>query len=296
MIEIARRLWRPVAAAIVLLFVTVYLVRNWDQFSSAATMMSPAAMVSAVAFGVLYWLSLAAAWWRVQAGLGGGLAFWPAVRVWSISTVARYVPGNIWHLAGRTALARDAGGDGLATLTASIYEQVLTLGGAFIAAGVLLPLAGAGREYLLAVVALPVGLLTLHPVVQRWIVHRAARALGRMPPQVLEPKRLAALLGLYVLPNLPAGLALVALGGPAGPTPVGAVGGFAFAWAVGFLSIVTPSGLGVREAVLAGLLTAGLGGADPLALAIGHRLALTAAEIVVAGGAVAGRRLAARVL
>jgi uncharacterized membrane protein YbhN (UPF0104 family) len=113
---------------------------------------------------------------------------------------------------------------------------------------------------------------------------------------VLTLPQLAGLLGLYLLPNVPAGLALAVLGWPTGPAAPDAVGAFAFAWAVGFLSFFTPSGLGVREVALAGLLASGLGGAEPALLAIGHRLVLTAAELALSAAAGISGRLAARVL
>jgi uncharacterized membrane protein YbhN (UPF0104 family) len=207
------------------------------------------------------------------------------------------MPGNVWHLAGRTALTSGAGGDPFAALTASVYEQVLTVAGAFIVAGLLLSLSGGGPAYLWAALAIPAGLLVLHPALQRWVTHRAARLLGREPPKTLGVGRLAGLLAVYTLPNLPAGCALVALGWPAGPDVVSATGAFGFAWAVGFLSFLTPSGIGVREVVLAATLGAGgLGGADPVALAIGHRVVLTAAELLIAAMSVIVGRLSARVL
>jgi hypothetical protein len=291
-----RRLVRPLAAALVVGFAGLYLARNAEAFVAAATSLSAEALALAIGFAALYWVALAVAWWRLQGTLGGGLGFAAALRVWSLSTVARYVPGNVWHIAGRSALAKDAGGSPVAALTASAYEQALTLAGAFIAAGALLPISGGGPAYLLAMAALPIGLAALHPAVQRAVVQRAARLLGRSPPRVLNVRQLGGLLAVYILPNIPAGLALVALGWPEGPGPASAVGAFAFAWAVGFLSFFTPSGLGVREVVLGGLLAAGLSGADPALLAVGHRLVLTIAELAVAAVAAGSGRLAARVL
>jgi uncharacterized membrane protein YbhN (UPF0104 family) len=291
-----RRLARPVAVGAVILFAALSVATNRDAFLEAAAALSPTALAAAVGLGALYWLALAVAWWRVQAALGGELRLGTAVRIWSVSTVARYVPGNVWHIASRAALAHEVGGRPVAVLTASAYEQVLTLGSAFLVAGLLLPLAGGGPAYLAAAATLPLGLAVLHPIAQRAVVHRAARLLGQPPPRVLAVRQVAALLVLYALPNVPAGLALMALGWPTGPGAVGATGAFGFAWAVGFLSFFTPSGLGVREVTLAGLLAAGLGGSDPVLLAVGHRVVLTVAELALAAGAAVGGRLAGRML
>ncbi|MCS6800738.1 MAG: hypothetical protein RMM58_09625 [Chloroflexota bacterium] len=291
-----RRLVRLCAAAVVVLFAALYFAQHRDAFLHAATALSPPALAAALAFGALYWLALAAAWWQVQSALGGTLEFWPAVRIWTLSTVARYVPGNLWHIAGRAALAKEAGESAMVTVTASAYEQMLTLGGAFLAAGLLLPLAGGSPLYLAGALAAPLGAAALHPAAQRAVVHRAARLLGQPPPPALPVRRLVRLLALYMLPNIPAGLALAALGWPGGPNPIGAIGAFGFAWAVGFLSFFTPSGLGIREVTLVGLIAAGLSAGDPAVLAVGHRLVLTAAEFALAAGAGLSERLTARVV
>jgi uncharacterized membrane protein YbhN (UPF0104 family) len=296
MVTLLRRSIRPLAVLLVLGFAAGYVVRQWDQFVLAARTLAPLTLVLAFLGAVGYWLALGFAWGSTQAALGGTLSPWTAIRVWSVSAVARYVPGNIWHFAGRVVLARSAGLDVLTTLTASAYEQVLTVAGALLVAGLFLPLAGGGGGYLLAVLAVPLGLLVFHPRLQRWLLARSARLAGSAPPTPLSILQLARLVPLYVLPHLAAGLALAALGWPSGVDPLAALGAFSFAWAAGFLTLLTPGGLGVREVTLAALLAALSPAPEPAVLAIGHRLVLTMAEFLVALATGASGRLAARVL
>jgi uncharacterized membrane protein YbhN (UPF0104 family) len=87
-------------------------------------------------------------------------------------------------------------------------------------------------------------------------------------------------------------LLVLALTLPPAPFSLGALiiatGIYALSWDIGFLSFVTPSGLGFREGALALLL--GLSGvvsvpALALAIAVVTRLVVTAAELVCVSGA-----------
>jgi hypothetical protein len=69
-----------------------------------------------------------------------------------------------------------------------------------------------------------------------------------------------------------------------------ATGIYAIGWDIGFLSFITPSGLGFREVVIAGLLGASLTGLVPIApvalvIALVVRLMGTAAELICVAGA-----------
>ena len=57
-------------------------------------------------------------------------------------------------------------------------------------------------------------------------------------------------------------------------------GAFATAWVVGLVAIYAPGGIGVREAVLVGLLRGKIGSADALVVAAASRLVLTFVDLV----------------
>ena len=61
---------------------------------------------------------------------------------------------------------------------------------------------------------------------------------------------------------------------------------FAFAWLLGFVSLLTPGGLGVREALLARLLATYMPAPQATLIALLARLWMLAAEILLAGSAV----------
>ncbi len=68
------------------------------------------------------------------------------------------------------------------------------------------------------------------------------------------------------------------------------IGIYATAWTIGFLSFITPSGLGVREGMLSLLLTVYLPPATATLVALLSRLWSTLAELVLASAALALHR------
>lgn len=249
-------------------------------------------LLISVGWGALYFAGLALGWTlllRTMEGAAARVGLLAGSYIWLSTMLARYVPGNIWHIVGRVALAGQLGVSRSHVATSATVEQLLTLMGAALLFGLSLPFwgFGAGAElWLLGL--LPLGLIALHPRIFGALLAWAAQRLKR--PDLVWPYRYRTMLGLlaaFTLVNLAAGLALYVL--IAALVPVGIeqlpflVGAAALAWALGYLSLLTPSGLGVREAILTTLLAQVV----PLPVAIVgsllHRLALTLGEVVAVG-------------
>ena len=143
-------------------------------------------------------------------------------------------------------------------------------------------------RWLLAPAALGLagGFLILQPISARLITRTLARPTGRSGDLVLPaPDRLIRLLLLFAWAQTSAGLSLwalaVAVGSPADPLPL--IGSDAAGWAIGYLSLLTPSGLGVREAALVVFLTPLLGSPAALLTSLLSRPVLMIAEVSVWG-------------
>jgi glycosyltransferase 2 family protein len=82
----------------------------------------------------------------------------------------------------------------------------------------------------------------------------------------------------------------LALGAPAGKSALLALGGFAFAWTIGFLFVIAPAGAGVRDVLLALTLGLVLGHGAAIAITLVSRVLLTIGDLVTAGLAAAFTR------
>jgi hypothetical protein len=291
-----RSLWlRGAAAALVLAAWGWFLRGQVAALRTYPWQIEPGAFAGAAVLGGIYFAGLALCWTLLLRTTGGAARRVPlaaGARIWLSTMLARYVPGNIWHIVGRLALAGRLGVGRGQVLASATVEQLLTLLGALAVFGLCLPFwrgGAGGAAWLLLIV--PAGLAGLHPRVLGGALDLAAARLGR--PELAWRYRyselLAALAG-YALANLAAGLALVAVLGGLGvrPLPLApAIGGAALAWAVGYLSFLTPSGLGVREAALTALLAQHIPLPAAIVGGLVHRLALTLGELLAAGAALA---------
>ena len=238
-----------------------------------------------------YLTMMAMNWVLAARGAGAKVSLHAGVKIWLTSMPARYIPGNVWHVAGRFYLGAQAGLPAEATFVSSVVEQVLTVASELLVFVLLLPfwpgLPAIG--FLGPIIAILLGLLALQPRVLAMALHLAGRMLRRPPTaSALRYHQLLLLLLGYMTAALMNGVAFAVVAAQLGGVdwtqfPLLA-GSYLLARAIGFLSLVTPAGLGVREALLAGLLAPHL--SLPLATAVSllARFLATAAEGLAALG------------
>jgi glycosyltransferase 2 family protein len=266
------------------------LVRNWDELRAQPLEWSiePGWLVlSAVVVWLMYGLLIAA--WRIMlTGWGRGLDFWSAARIWTVSSLGKYVPGKVWAVAGMAVMAQRAGvGAGPATGSAVIL-QVLAIGtGAAVAALTgwsSLRTAYPGAEGGLAVLlllSLLVVVVLLRPHSIRGLVRIAApeATVSLTPP----PGAVAFGIAANAIAWLGYGVALWLLargvlpGAGLGLLPAIAV--FTASYLAGFLALFAPGGIGVREGVFILMLQGPIGIGAATVLAVASRLLLTLTEL-----------------
>ena len=185
-------------------------------------------------------------------------------------------------------MAAQAGVSGETTIVSTTVEQVLTVASEVIGVLLLVPFwPNLPAGWLLApLLAVPFALLGLHPRVLTTALRLASRLLKRpLSATALPYPYLLLLLLWYVGAAAVNGLAFLlvssALGvSTAAPLAVLA-GSYLLARVLGFLSFITPAGIGVREAVLVGLLTPYLSLPVATMCGLSARLLTTAAEALM---------------
>ena len=282
--------------------------------------------------GLLYVVGLGLSawyWYRLLDHLGARPPLVAALRAYYLGHLGKYVPGKAWALLLRTSLVSGHGvGVGLAALT-SLYEVLTTMAAGVLVAAVLFTVLGADAGAGLKVETLRHLLEMEFPAesgVQRWVVVLVAVLLFGAFLVPLHPaifNRLTRrMLGTFAgasetsqrirFAHLLEGLALTAVGwlflgasfaaalrgiiGPDWPlfdvrtARLPAIMGLSYV--IGFVVLIAPGGIGVREFFLTLLLTPelvgvqGMGGEDARATVVLAvlvlRLVWTAAELVTA--------------
>jgi len=223
-------------------------------------------LLASAMFAAFLFVFRAMSWRRIVAGFGYRLPVAPAARIWSTSELARYVPGVIWQVAGRVYLVKPYGVPGTACAASQVLELIVfLLANLLVAVGCLVVFGlrhvhGYARGSLvMAALLVPLLALLLHPRVFYGLLGRVMRWLGKpQPPQRLAGGELARLLGWNLL-----GLAwqsvaaFLIVAGPLGLSWAKlyvVAGTYCLAWCAGFLAVLNPGGLGVREAVFVAVL------------------------------------------
>jgi uncharacterized membrane protein YbhN (UPF0104 family) len=239
----------------------------------------------AVAILAAYYLVFVLGWWRILAAYGIRIPYRVALQAEMLSMLAKYVPGGVWTPAARVVALRRFGVRETPVVLASILLEaglsavagigVFLVGLAIIggADAPLLPLAAFG----LVVTAL------LHPKVFVPMARRLLRPFGAAEVVPLPMRTALSLVAFYALTWPLGGAALFFLlrsvGGDPAVSSIPFLGGTSAVGAiVAVLAVFAPSGLGVREASMYGLLLAVTGEAVALGATILNRLAITVVE------------------
>jgi glycosyltransferase 2 family protein len=287
-----RRRWpTAVVLAVVAGFFVATLAARWNDVISLNWRLRPGLfMLATVLLALSY--GLVACLWGLALGRAAGTGLAAGARVWFLSNLARYVPGNLWSYVGAVELARREGVARPTTLAVMALTQVLSVGVA-VAAGLpvlLAERARLGRPALLGAAVVAAG-AALAVLFRRRLLALARRRLPGVDPDQLTPSAgtVAWLVAGYAAYWAVTGLAFAALVASLHPLAAGdvplVVAAYAAAYAAGFLALLTPAGLGVREGVLVVALAPVLPAGPALVVALVSRVWMMLVEL--AGAAVA---------
>ncbi|MBA2298287.1 MAG: flippase-like domain-containing protein [Actinobacteria bacterium] len=259
-----------------------------DVWADAAPRLRHADLVDlglALAVLAAYYLVFVLGWMRILVAYGVRIPYRVALQAEMLSMLAKYVPGGVWTPAARVVALRRLGVRDTPLILASVLLEaglsalagvgVFVVGLAFVD-GVdapLLPIAAFG--VLVAVL--------LYPPIFRAVASRLLRPFGAGAVEGLPVRTVVSLLAFYACTWPLGGLALFFLVRSVGGDPALASipflgGASAIGAIVAVLVIFAPSGLGVREASVYGLLLAVATQGVALGAIVLNRLAITVVE------------------
>jgi glycosyltransferase 2 family protein len=232
---------------------------------------------SALSLGQVRWAYIAIAVGTAACGVVASSFIWLAIlRRLGVATqsawagiflqaqVAKYVPGSFWQYAGRTALAQSRG----IPLRPTAKSLPIELGASAMAAGIFAILfIGWWGVVGLAVILGALVVVELAIDRNRLVMRATLRA-------TLQYGAVWLLIGTSFWMTAHAFVAVRADDVPQ------YFAAFATAWLVGLVAIYAPGGIGVREAVLVGLLRGKIGSADALVVATASRGVMTSVDLL----------------
>ncbi|HEY7350275.1 MAG TPA: lysylphosphatidylglycerol synthase transmembrane domain-containing protein [Ktedonobacterales bacterium] len=300
-----------VVVAAILILLGADLARSWDTLAKYHWQVSAPLLALAFVGFVAQTLSYPLIWRSVLRRLGQPLSLPKSVRIYLASEFVRYIPGNVWHVLTRIFWAEREGipkSIGFISITVELVTKLA--GGALVFAVTLLfwphidalgQVFSGGTALIVGLAAIPVLLALLQPRLLGWCLNRALKLMRK--PAITLPMRYRDVLVVtfwwcasWVIGGVAFYLLLLGIAGTGATGAVSPVlltlalciGIYALGWDIGFLSFITPSGLGFREAAI--ILLLGLAAVTPTialatVIAFLSRILATLAELLCVSGA-----------
>ncbi|HEU5368494.1 MAG TPA: lysylphosphatidylglycerol synthase transmembrane domain-containing protein, partial [Ktedonobacterales bacterium] len=295
----------------ILTLLGIDLARSWNTLANYHWQVSAPLLALAFVGFVAQTLSYPLIWRSVLRRLGQRLSLPKSVRIYLASEFVRYIPGNVWHVLTRILWAEREGIPKSIGFISMMVELVTKLAGAALVFAVTLlfwphidavgKVFGGQTALLVGIAAIPLLLALLQPRLLGWCLNRALKLLRK--PEITLPMRYRDVLAVtlwwcvsWMIGGLAFYLLLLGIAGTGAAAGVGSalltlalcMGIYALGWDIGFLSFITPSGLGFREAAIIVLL--GLAAVTPTValatvIAFLSRILATLAELLCVSGA-----------
>jgi len=285
-----RSRWRSVAAVGIVFaggaFLTRALLQSREELVQLSLRLSPAKLALSLAFLMLCFACQPLMWQRILRDFRHRLTYRAAFAVYYVTALAKYVPGSVWAYVGMAHYGRRANLSAGTTVFSTLLQQAVICGGSvlFFAATLLLWPQGkwtrwvAGSIWALGTAAL------LSTIPKRLLGVAAVRLLGKKAEvQFTRTAIIVALtyfmaswvffvIGYYWLLDgiYPSSWRAVAIYS----------GVYAISWLAGFLAVVSPSGLGIREGVQAYLLSIFVPPSVAVTIALLQRVWLTVGDLL----------------
>jgi len=304
--KLARRVLQIGLPLAILVFFLGQLKNDWSNLTAHTFQWNPWLLGLAFMGFMLQELSYGLIWQAILARLGHRLDLRLCLRIYLASEFVRYIPGNVWHVLTRILWVGKYGVSRPIAFASMTIELITKLAaGALVFAvsllfwhdlgvGAINQVSTINQAPMVVIVGMAMILallVVLYPRVLNWLLNLALRLLKR-DPVILTLRYVDILLITlaWSVSWLVAGGAFYVLllalwpGTPLVALPI-CIGIYAIAWDIGFVSFITPSGLGFREAAIVGLfalalpLPAGLG----TIMAFLSRLVSTLAELICVG-------------
>jgi hypothetical protein len=260
-------------------------VSQWSQVRSSFAQMGVGMIAAALALALLISMEV---WRSLLTAAGSRVPFPSATRIFFVGQIGKYLPGAVWPVLAQMELGQAHRIPRRRSATVAVVTLLVSLVSGLLVATVAILGHSAAKGYAWAFLAVPVLLVGLHPRVLNPLIDRLLR-LARRPAlevpltgRAILTATLWSLLA-WVVNGTHVYLLSVSLGAPAGRTALLAIGGFAFAWCVGFLVVFAPAGAGVRDVILVASLSPVLDVGQATAVALVSRVLTTVADLLCAG-------------
>lgn len=256
-------------------FLFTQVKNNWPMVSTVQFNFRPGDIATLIFLNLLVFPLNAFSWHMITRALGSKISFHENFKLWMYSNATRFLPGSVWQYMGRVYLFSKAGESKLLATTALLIESLLNILVAMVAVGLVVLFWGRSvvegvsfGQNSLWIILFSCIILVIPFVVlgQKKLLNKVLLLLQKVSKRKLAvehvnlPLRsLPILVGIFFLHFFLAGTILFLLARGISPLPFSLLPVFAgiygAAFFLGYVAFFIPSGLGIQEASLAGLMS-----------------------------------------
>lgn len=264
---------------ITVVFLTKTLLEYYEQAKHAISSISPIKIIAAFLLFLGHFYMRVFSWRSIVSFLGANISKQDSLLVWFFSEATRYIPGNIWSFASRAYLAQQKG----VLTTISILILPIEIIVVVITTSVLSSYAIIKTIEKLPVdltfyIGILISLITL--IVVFLLYKRIKKILRKLFNLTLNPEKFLTILLFQILSWSFYGIGVVVLVNDLPNLNLFLLLSSALlAWLIGYLSIITPMGLGVREGAFVLLTGQQIGIGQAVVVAVLSRTILIIAEL-----------------
>jgi len=274
---------------IIFYFLFLNLFQNWDELVSNIENFNIVLLFVSLLFLFSFYLFHTHIWIQILKRQGHKVRFKEALKIRSVSEIGKYTPGKIWHIIGRTYLSSKLKIPKITTITSMVIETLLSL----ISAGffvVFFNLNSQDVGTIFIFIATILSLLIIRTKYFERILNKLLKKTKKITNEVkinISLKFTVLLLLYYLIGWLLIGHSLFFVIKSIYPSISYSLilvlsGIFAASWALGYISFLTPGGLGIREGVMVLFLYSYLPNSIAILVPIIMRLLTILAELFLA--------------
>jgi hypothetical protein len=262
--------------ALAMVALGVYAVASqWNDFKSGLDRLGVMAAFEALLCVALAMLLTMQVWRSLLAAAGSRISLAAGSRIFFIGQLGKYLPGSVWPVLTQMELGRAYRIPRQRSATVAMLSMLIGLTSGLLAAVIGLPFTArdSAHHYWWVFLFIPVLLVFLHPRVLNPAIARGLRLLHKpVPERPLGGRAIATALvvnlGVWFAFGLQIWVMTARFGVHGGGALLGCIGAYSLAWAVGFVIVLAPAGVGPRDIILIATLTSMLHGSHVEAVAI----------------------------
>jgi len=274
---------------VIFIFIGKYLYNSWNEISNYSWEINILLLILSYFFLFLFFIITPIGWRLILKHLKEKLNYKKTIKYWFLSQLGKYIPGKIWFVLGRIYYCKKEGISIKNSFASMTLETALNAFASLIIFLLSLLFWTEGKEQFLPLVILvPIALIFLHPKIFIGLLNFGLKIIKKKPINInIRYKDILFLTSLFCVFWIIQGFAFSLFVSVIYPIEISLypilIGIFAVAWILGFISIFTPGGLGVREGVIAFLLSFYISPGIAIVIALAARLWVTLGEIIMIG-------------